>query len=52
MVHEPGGSGQNILGIIGKNSLSKEFFMLYLAIASKGKNRHKICVEAGTGITL
>ncbi|SLM28233.1 Prephenate dehydratase [Desulfamplus magnetovallimortis] len=27
MVHEPGGSGQNILGIIGKNSLTKEFFM-------------------------
>ncbi len=27
MVHEPGGSGHNILGIIGKNSLSREFFI-------------------------
>ena len=27
MVHEPGGGGQNIIGIIGKNNLTKEFFM-------------------------
>ncbi len=27
MVHEPGGSGQNILGVIGKKSLTKEFLM-------------------------
>ncbi|MBF0378052.1 MAG: 3-deoxy-7-phosphoheptulonate synthase [Desulfamplus sp.] len=27
MVHEPGGSGQNILGVIGKKNLTKEFLM-------------------------
>ncbi|MBF0259267.1 MAG: 3-deoxy-7-phosphoheptulonate synthase [Desulfamplus sp.] len=27
MVHEPDGSGQNILGVIGKNSLTREFLM-------------------------
>lgn len=27
MVHEPGGSGQNILGVIGKNSLTREFLI-------------------------
>ncbi|MBF0200131.1 MAG: 3-deoxy-7-phosphoheptulonate synthase [Desulfamplus sp.] len=27
MVHEPGGSGQNILGVIGKNSVTREFLM-------------------------
>lgn len=27
MVHEPGGSGQNIIGVIGKNKLGREFLM-------------------------
>ncbi|MGD9731226.1 MAG: 3-deoxy-7-phosphoheptulonate synthase [Desulfamplus sp.] len=33
MVHEPGGSGQNILGVIGKKSMTKEFLMAQDGVA-------------------
>lgn len=33
MVHEPGGSGQNILGVIGRKSLTKEFLMAQDGVA-------------------
>ncbi|MBF0204609.1 MAG: 3-deoxy-7-phosphoheptulonate synthase [Desulfamplus sp.] len=33
MVHEPGGSGQNILGVIGKNSLTREFLIAQEGVA-------------------